>query len=41
MSVIRYSSEALKADGADIVRLAENEGLYAHANAVRLRLKKE
>ena len=40
MSVIRYSAEALNADGEDIVRLAENEGLYAHANAVRIRLKK-
>ena len=40
MSVIRYSAEALNADGEDIVRLAENEGLYAHANAVKIRLKK-
>lgn len=40
MSVIRYSPAALKADGADIVRLAESEGLHAHANAVLLRLKK-
>ncbi|MBS1401153.1 MAG: histidinol dehydrogenase [Firmicutes bacterium] len=39
MSVIRYSPEALKEDGADIVRLAESEGLHAHANAVRVRLK--
>lgn len=41
MSVIRYSAEALEADGADIIRLAENEGLYAHANAVRVRLKRK
>lgn len=40
MSVIKYSSEALKRDGADIIRLAENEGLYAHANAVKIRLTK-
>ena len=39
MSVIRYTEEALREDGADIVRLAENEQLDAHANAVRLRLK--
>ncbi len=41
MSVIRYSREALREDGADIIRLAENEGLYAHANAVKVRLKEE
>lgn len=40
MSVIRYTREQLQADGEDIVRLAENEHLDAHANAVRLRLKK-
>ena len=40
MSVIRYTREQLQADGEDIVRLAENERLDAHANAVRLRLKK-
>ena len=39
MSVIRFTEEALREDGADIVRLAENEQLDAHANAVRLRLK--
>ena len=39
MSVIRYSDRALKADGEDIVRLAESEGLQAHANAVKIRLK--
>lgn len=39
MSVIRYTEEALREDGADIVRLAENEQLDAHANAVCLRLK--
>ena len=41
MSVIRYTEEALAADAADIVRLAENEGLHAHANAVRIRTEKE
>jgi histidinol dehydrogenase len=38
MSVIRYSSKALQKDGEDIVRLAENEGLHAHANAVHIRI---
>jgi histidinol dehydrogenase len=41
MSVIRYSDKALQQDGEHIVRLAENEGLGAHANAVRIRLNKE
>lgn len=37
MSVIRYTREALLEDAEDIIRLAENEGLRAHANAVRAR----
>lgn len=41
MSVIKYSSRAIRADGEHIVRLAENEGLQAHANAVRVRLNEE
>jgi histidinol dehydrogenase len=40
MSVIRYSDKALQKDGEHIIRLAENEGLGAHANAVRIRLHK-
>ena len=36
-SVIRYSPERLAADADAIVVLAEAEGLYAHAVAVRLR----
>lgn len=39
MSVIKYDGRALREDGGHIVRLAENEGLTAHANAVRIRLK--
>ena len=39
MSVIRYTKEAIERDGADIVRLAESEGLHAHANAVKVRLE--
>jgi histidinol dehydrogenase len=38
-SLIRYTDEALKKEAADILCLAEIEGLDAHANAVRLRLK--
>jgi histidinol dehydrogenase len=38
-SLIRYTAEALKKEAADILCLAEIEGLDAHANAVRMRLK--
>ena len=41
MSVIRYTEEALKADGEHIVRLAESESLMAHARAVLARLEEE
>ena len=41
MSVISYTKDALLADGADIIRLAESEGLTAHANAVAIRMQKE
>ncbi len=36
-SVIRYSAERLAADADAIVALAEAEGLYGHAEAVRIR----
>jgi histidinol dehydrogenase len=36
-SVIRYSPERLAADADAIVALAEAEGLYGHAEAVRVR----
>jgi histidinol dehydrogenase len=36
-SVVYYSEEALKRDASDIVKLAEIEGLAAHAGAVRIR----
>ena len=39
MSVIRYGRKALEEDAEDIVRLAEAEGLNAHAEAVRARMK--
>ncbi len=38
-SVISFSRESLNKLGPDIIRLAEVEGLQAHANAVRVRLK--
>ena len=41
MSVIRYTEKALRKDGEDVVRLAENELLGAHANAVRIRLEEK
>ena len=41
MSVIRYTQSALAEDGEDIVRLAEEEGLCAHARAVLARTKGE
>lgn len=41
MSVIKFDERAIREDGADIVRLAESEGLRAHANAVRMRLEEK
>ena len=37
-SLIGYSAERLRRDAADVVRLAESEGLHGHAEAVRVRL---
>jgi histidinol dehydrogenase len=37
-SIIHYSAEALRREAADIMRLAEVEGLGAHANTIRRRL---
>jgi histidinol dehydrogenase len=39
-SVIAYSREALNRDAASIVRLAELEGLEAHAASVRIRMER-
>ena len=39
MSVTEYNSKALAADAADIFRMAETEGLTAHAESVRKRLR--
>jgi len=38
-SLIHYSKEAFKKEAQDIIRLAEIEGLDAHANSVKVRLK--
>jgi len=40
-SVISYSPEALQRDAADIIRLAELEGLEAHARSVKVRLEED
>lgn len=39
-SLIHYSKEALKREAKDIIRLAEIEKLGAHANSIKVRLKK-
>ncbi len=39
-SIIHYSAEALRREAADILRLAEVEGLGAHANTIRRRLNR-
>ena len=38
-NVVSYEVLALRSDGPHVVRLAQKEGLDAHANAVRLRIK--
>lgn len=40
-SIIAYSRDALWAAGEDIIKMAEAEGLTAHANAIKLRIGKE
>jgi histidinol dehydrogenase len=39
-SLVYYSKDAFGKEAADIARLAETEGLTAHANAVKIRTKK-
>ena len=39
-SLVYYSKEAYRKEAADIIRLAETEGLTAHASAVQIRLNK-
>ena len=38
-SIVQYSKQAFKKEAKDIMRLAEIEGLTAHENAVKIRLK--
>ncbi len=40
-SIIHYSKEAFSGEADDIIRLAEIEGMGAHANAVKVRFKLE
>jgi histidinol dehydrogenase len=37
-SLIGLSAARLRRDAADVIRLAESEGLFGHAEAVRVRL---
>lgn len=39
-SIIAYTQGALAAAGADVIKMAEAEGLQAHANAIRVRLER-
>ncbi len=39
-NVVRYTQKQLKSEARDIIAIAELEGLTAHANAIRVRLKK-
>jgi histidinol dehydrogenase len=39
-SVIHYSAAAFRREAADIMRLADVEGLGAHANSIRVRLRR-
>ena len=39
MSLVEFSPEGLRAVGPDAILLAELEGLFAHAQAVRLRME--
>jgi histidinol dehydrogenase len=38
-SFLYYSEEAIKADGEKIINIANKEGLTAHANSIKVRLK--
>ncbi len=40
-SVISYSAERLKSQGEQIIRFAEEEQLFAHAEAIKVRLKNQ
>ena len=38
-SVLAYSEERLQREGSAIIRFAEEEKLYAHAESIRVRMK--
>ena len=38
-SIIEFNEKSLKANGLDIINLANSEGLHSHANSVEIRLK--
>ncbi|MDD4090068.1 MAG: histidinol dehydrogenase, partial [Tissierellia bacterium] len=40
-SLIYYSRQALLENSGHIVRFAENEGLTGHANAIKIRMKRD
>ena len=40
-SLVQYNKKALVEDAPSIIRLAEEEGLFAHANAIKVRLEEE
>ena len=40
-SVISYSEERLQNQGKQIIRFAEEEGLFAHAAAIKVRLENQ
>jgi histidinol dehydrogenase len=39
-SIIHYSPKAFKKEAADVIRLAEIEGLEAHARSIKVRMKR-
>ena len=38
-SIIEFNEESLKANSLDIINLAKSEGLYSHANSVKIRFE--
>ncbi|MDY6823130.1 MAG: histidinol dehydrogenase [Thermodesulfobacteriota bacterium] len=40
-SIVHYSRDAFRAEAADVIKIAETEGLTAHANAIKVRLSQK
>ncbi len=38
-SIIEFNEKSLKINSLDIINLANSEGLYSHANSVKIRLE--